>query len=432
MIRTKRELLDPDSWNQVLNLCAHAMQIAVTLTDPEGNLVGVCHNPQPIWALARKSRPDWGEGCPFCLRSLLDPSHPCTAAADALRTGSVVLVHDVAGLAHVALPIYLGPEHLGTLIAGQVFDRYPDPLLMERAAKEFGLSREHLWNIARQQTPVSTAALKLCGNLLDTLGHALLGQRYGIILENKLATTDAELRIANKELKLSNLDLQANVIELHKANAQKTALLQEVHHRVNNNLQVIASLLRAQAESAENIQVTDALRTSQGRIDAMALIHAQFIDTADLSEIDFAGYVARLLDSLFISHGADQNQVTGSVEMAALTLPLEQAIPAGLILGELISNAIKHAFPDQRRGSILIEGSRQGGRIELRMRDNGVGLAERPEPVGRKSHGLKIVKILTGQLHGRLERIPSVSESGSGTGFRISFPDKASTPTLVV
>src|SRR6266852_2711216 len=110
----------------------------MALTDSEGQLLGICHNPQPIWSLARMAKPEWGAGCPFCL----DLSERCTAAADALRTGSMVLVHDLAGLAHVALPLSLGDRHLGTLIAGQVFDRYPEPLALERVAREFGLSAQ--------------------------------------------------------------------------------------------------------------------------------------------------------------------------------------------------------------------------------------------------------------------------------------------------
>src|SRR6202035_5220989 len=105
------------------------------------------HNPQPIWSLAREARPEWGEGCPFCLELGGDPSDRCTAAAKALRTGSVVLTHDQGGFTHVALPLYRGAEHFGTLIAGQVFDRYPESLAIERVAKEFGLSASHVWDI---------------------------------------------------------------------------------------------------------------------------------------------------------------------------------------------------------------------------------------------------------------------------------------------
>jgi ligand-binding sensor protein len=118
----RAELLNPDCWGVVLEDYARTVRLAVGLTDVEGHLIGACHNPQPVWSLAREARPEWGTGCPFCL-----PPSRCIAVADALRTAHLVLVHDAAGLAHVAVPLSLGDQHLGALIAGQVFDRHPNP-----------------------------------------------------------------------------------------------------------------------------------------------------------------------------------------------------------------------------------------------------------------------------------------------------------------
>ena len=114
-----------------------------------------------------------------------------------------------------------------------------------------------------------------------------------------------------------------------------------------------------------------------------------------------------------------------SVDMSALKLMVDQAIPAGLIVSELISNAIKYAFPGQRPGSILIEGRHRGDQIELAIRDDGVGIAARPEPKGRESRGLQIVTILCGQLNATLEQTHEERETGPGAVFHISFPDKA-------
>ncbi|HWZ33316.1 MAG TPA: histidine kinase dimerization/phosphoacceptor domain -containing protein [Bryobacteraceae bacterium] len=416
----KRELLDPGAWAEVLELCASAMQVAVALIDEKGHLVGTCHNPQPIWTLARNAKPEWGAGCLFCLGT---SAGACTADADARRTHSVVLAHDRAGFAHIALPLFLGERHFGTILAGQVLDGYPDPLALERVAKEYGLSTQPLWNLARHQIPVSRSNLKSYGRLLHTLGQALLGQRHATILKKTLATTDAELQSTNQELEKANSDLQDKVAELSTSNGEKTILLHEVHHRVNNNLQVIASLLRMQAQSSGDSQLTDALRTTQLRVEAMALIHAQLYDAADLQQVDFAEYTARLADNLLLSYGVDRERIAMSVDINTVRLTVNQAIPSGLILGELISNAIKYAFPEQRRGSIRIEGGRRGNRIELVVRDDGVGVAQRPEPKRSSSRGLQIVKILCGQLHATLEQTRGDSEPGPGTVFRISFED---------
>jgi len=405
-------------------LYARAMQVAVALTDSDGQLLGVCHNPQPIWSLARTARPDWGGGCLFCLDTDGEPGRHCSAAADAVRTNSVVLAHDRAGFAHVALPLTLGDRYLGTLLAGQVFDHYPEPLALERTAKQFGLSSQQVWNIARHQIPVNGSNLKVYGSLLLTLGQALLGQRHSAILKRQLATSDAELISANQDLEQVNASLLANVAELSKSNAEKEVLLQEVHHRVNNNLQVIGSLLRLQAESSEDRQLADALRTTQLRIDSMALIHAQLYNAADVSDVDFADYTARLSDNLLSSYGVDRQRITLSTDMGALKMTVDQAIPAGLILGELIANALKYAFPSQRRGSIFIEGRRRGERIELAVRDDGIGIAAHPQPQQRKSRGLQIVTVLCAQLHATLEQTRG-AEPGPGAVFRISFPAKA-------
>ncbi len=186
------ELLDPESWGETLELCARTMGLAVALTDTEGHLLGRCHNPQPIWSLARDARPGWDASCLFCLPS---PRLPCTAVADAFRTAQLVLVHDEAGFAHVALPLTLGDRHLGALLAGQVFDRYPEPLPLERMARELGLSAQRLWHLARGQVPMSRAQLQVYGALLGTLGKAFLRQRYSAILERKLAETNLRFRL---------------------------------------------------------------------------------------------------------------------------------------------------------------------------------------------------------------------------------------------
>src|SRR5450755_4328284 len=130
----RSKLLDPVRWGTILGLYARTTTLAVALIDPDGQLVGRCHNPQPIWQLAREARPNSTDGCLFCLET----NAICSAAAEALRTGSLTLAHDQAGFAHVALPLTLGNQHLGTLLAGQILDRYPQPLPLQRVARDFG------------------------------------------------------------------------------------------------------------------------------------------------------------------------------------------------------------------------------------------------------------------------------------------------------
>ena len=187
----RAELLDPEGWREVLETYARTMRLGVALTDSAGCVLGTCHNAQPIWSLARDTKPERGAGCSFCLA----PRVPCTAVVDALRTRRTVMARDSCGLAHLAIPLALDDRYLGALIAGQVFDRYPEPLPLQRVAREFGVSEQGLWQLAIRQHPISRATLEVYGELLWALGQAFLHQRYGAIVERKLAETNQRFRL---------------------------------------------------------------------------------------------------------------------------------------------------------------------------------------------------------------------------------------------
>jgi two-component sensor histidine kinase len=398
-VTNSKELLNPEAWGEVLELFARSIDVAVALIDHEGRLVGKCHNPTTIWKLARKSRPNGGGDCLFCLEA----TQVCTAAADAERSRAQVIARDQGGCAHTATPIYLNGRHFGTLLAGQVFDQYPELLLMEQLAKTFGLSGQRLWDLARKRIPMSRVTLAAYGNLLGTLGNAFLREQHAVILQ--------------RELLASNQDLKIKVVELDQSLAEKDVLLNEVHHRVNNNLQIIASLLRMQAEDFPDQKVADALRQSQLRVESMALIHAHLYDASDWSAVEFAKYTGVLAGTLFRSYGVDESKISCRVEIVPFHLGVDKAIPAGLILNELISNALKHAFPGGA-GSILITGGVSDGRIDLAVQDDGPGVPPTVEPRRRQSLGLKIVNILSRQLKGTF----APPQPGAPSIFRISFP----------
>jgi PAS domain S-box-containing protein len=190
--KVRAALLDLGAWTDILSSYSRTMGIAVALTDAEGQIRGPCHNAQPVWSLVHEAVVDWAAGdCPFCITSAV----PCTAIADALRTGRTTLTRDLAGLAHVAVPLTLDGRPLGAIVAGQVFDRYPDPLSLRRVAKDLGVPAQPLWDIARKQRPVSAAMLRASGDLLQSLGHAFLRQRLVALLESDLAQTNARFRL---------------------------------------------------------------------------------------------------------------------------------------------------------------------------------------------------------------------------------------------
>jgi PAS domain S-box-containing protein len=186
----RADLLDFDAWGEILKMYGRTMRVAVALTDSDGLLLGKCHNPQPVWNLVRDAASDWDPGCPFCITKRL----PCAAVADAVRTGAAVMAHDLAGLTHIAVPLTLGKETLGAIIAGQVFDRFPEPLMLRRVARDFGISAQELWELAKKERPVAGALLRASGDLLGALGHAFLQQRHSAILEEKLLETNDRFR----------------------------------------------------------------------------------------------------------------------------------------------------------------------------------------------------------------------------------------------
>jgi two-component sensor histidine kinase len=202
--------------------------------------------------------------------------------------------------------------------------------------------------------------------------------------------------------------------------AEKEILLKEVHHRVKNNLQVIVSLLRLQASQHSDEHIVSPLRESQHRIESMALIHEKLYETDDLREVNLAQHASLLASNLFQSYGAENGRITWRLSLDPLPLGVDQAIPAGLILNELISNALKHAFPNDRAGCISIGGGRRGELVILEVRDNGVGIPPGLASRKPKSLGLEIVNILTRQLKGTFD-----VESGEGAAFRVSFPARS-------
>ena len=202
---------------------------------------------------------------------------------------------------------------------------------------------------------------------------------------------------------------------LSAALAAKEVLLQEVHHRVKNNLQIISSLLNLQTESLPDI-AQRALEDSQRRIRSMALVHEQLYGGTDPGELDFADYVRSLTSDLMNAYRGGLERVRLRLELEPVLLGVSQAISCGLILNELVTNALKYAFPGSRTGEVLVELYGQGGKVELRVADDGVGFPPGFDWTQSHSLGLRIVALLTHQLSGILRNDPA-----AGTGFTLTF-----------
>src|SRR5436190_12772891 len=198
---------------------------------------------------------------------------------------------------------------------------------------------------------------------------------------------------------------------------EKEALLREIHHRVKNNLQITSSLLRLQAGAIENGEARQAFAETQHRIRSMALVHEKLYQSTNLSRIDFGDYIRTLGDLLFKSFAADPSRIQLTVIGDEVLLSIDTAVPCGLIVNELLLNALKHAFPEGERGEIIVELADGGdGWCRLAVRDDGVGL---PDDMSGDSGtlGLQLVRGLVAQLDGRL----AIERGRGGAGFTISF-----------
>ncbi len=198
---------------------------------------------------------------------------------------------------------------------------------------------------------------------------------------------------------------------------EKEVLLQEIHHRVKNNLQVVASLLNLQAGHVEDQRAIEVFHDSQNRVRSMALIHEKLYQSENLARVDFGDYVRELVAHLCRSYGARARGIRLKTDASDVFLGIDTAVPCGLILNELASNALKHAFPDGRMGEIRIGLSENDVRqVTLTVGDDGVGLPEGLDLYETDSLGLQLVVTLVNQLGGTI-----VLDSSEGTEFSVTF-----------
>ncbi|MFM1931675.1 MAG: hypothetical protein RL226_978, partial [Bacteroidota bacterium] len=197
---------------------------------------------------------------------------------------------------------------------------------------------------------------------------------------------------------------------------EKEVLLQEVHHRVKNNLQVISSILNLQSSFVDDERILGILEESQSRIKTMSFIHETLYQTADFSSIDFAEYLNTLAKNLVQSYSKGDCAIELVTELKQINLNLDQAIPCGLIVNELVSNALKHAFKGRSNGNITLGISEVNHRVELKIADDGIGLPADFNPKESDSLGIYLVYALIEQLDAAID-----VKSLNGTTFLITF-----------
>lgn len=220
--------------------------------------------------------------------------------------------------------------------------------------------------------------------------------------------------------------LKESEIRLKTSLQEKEILLKEVHHRVKNNLQIVHSLLDLQSQSIQDPQLLEHFLESQNRIRAMALIHEKLYQSNNLSKVDLAQYSQGLAAYLLKTYAVNSNNITLQLDVESVTLNLDTVIPYGLILNELLSNALKHAFPRDTSGTIWLNlkvlspttCNEQVSQLELVVGNDGIPLPETPNFSKAKTLGFQLVNVLVQQLQGEIE-----VEQGKGTEFKLRFAE---------
>jgi two-component sensor histidine kinase len=234
----------------------------------------------------------------------------------------------------------------------------------------------------------------------------ILPRALAIPRSSDLFEAHEKLRLANGVLENRTSELSTTLRERETLLREKTSLLQEVHHRVKNNLQMISSLLNLQARQIVDKEMRAIFLESQGRVRSIALLHESLYQFGDLGRIDMQEYVKKLVATLGRSYGSDASSARIVAEIGPVYLTANEAVPIGLIVNELVTNSLKHAFVGKRDDpdrEIRIEMRVEDDQLTLRVADNGRGFGSAVAPMREETMGLTLVRDLSLQLRGNAE-----------------------------
>jgi len=367
----------------------------------------------------------------------LDKAEVYIARAEKIAT-DLGAKHDLAGVLESRSEL---AEKQGDLVAAlkyyKGFHALNDTLFDKNIAHQMaGLQtlyeadqREHENELLRNQNDLQYATItnqKLNNTMLVFAGFLFFVLSFSFFFQfrnkkyvnSKLRKQNALIREQHDEIGKKNLELQRQNVRLSEtmvSDDEKKILLKEIHHRVKNNLEIINGLLKMQSIHVEDKRSLEMFEECQGRVMSMALVHEQLYNSVDLSNVRIDEYIEKLAQQCIASYGVGLD-VHLDLNCTVVGFPIDTLIPFGLLLNELLTNSLKHAFTDRHFGSIRIELDEVGNDVfKLTFSDNGIGMKEKSFTQG-KTFGVDLIHTLVGQLDGEIR-----VDDYKGTKFEIVF-----------
>lgn len=294
-------------------------------------------------------------------------------------------------------------------------DLRPDVILVDHSLPQFdGVSA---LEITKRRSPL-TPFIFVSGKIGDEFAVDMLKKgATDYVFKNNLTKLVPAIKRAIAERNELE-ELKRSKIELQNALKEKEMLLKEIHHRVKNNLMIISNLLELQSYYVRDKADLNVFRESKTRADSMALIHERLYQSTDLKSIDIGDYIRNLAADIFDTYVIDPDQINLMVRVDDIRLDTNTAIPLGLIINELLTNSLKYAFPNDKKGNITIELNKNNDKFTLIIKDDGIGFPSDLDYKNTETLGLELVNSLTQQVNGNMELI-----SADGTEFRITFEE---------
>ncbi len=354
-------------------------------------------------------------------RSLFTLTIPILMASVLLRPHSSFII---AGLTSLLLIVISANANLGFQAIpalgffGIAFIAWLSARSLERAVVEVRTVNQELdERVTRRTKELKESNAQLHQEILERKHAEQELQAYRDQLERTVAARTGELETTNEQLHQEIIQHEETTRQLTISLQEKEILLKEVHHRVKNNLQVISSLLDLQSGSIADEGLRDILQQSRNRVHSMAMVHQQLYQSQNFTQIDAADYIRELVSNLIIAHSSPTKEIDFHMDLASVPIKLDTAVPCGLIINELVNNALQHAFPDNREGQIWIDLQKgEAHQCTVQIKDDGIGLPPDFDIHRAQSMGLTIVNAMVEQLRGEMD-----VHSDQGTEFRITL-----------